>query len=90
MKVNGIEIKAKKFAYDGCHKIYLLENEKEEEDALDKAYYIMSIKYLKDAFKNSCDLRFIAYWNLKKPYVIRQGDYTMEQEIKGIEPKFEE
>lgn len=28
-KVNGIETKAKLFAYDGCHKIYLIEDDED-------------------------------------------------------------
>ena len=33
MKINGIEITAKEFAYDGCHKIYLIESQEQRDEA---------------------------------------------------------
>lgn len=30
IKVNGQEIEGKEFAYDGCHKIYVIEDDEEE------------------------------------------------------------
>ncbi|MBE6139316.1 MAG: hypothetical protein E7174_02265 [Firmicutes bacterium] len=69
MKINGIEINAKKFAYDRCHKIYLLEDLKDEEDASYYDYEILNIKDLADTYKNSCSLRFISNWKLDKVIV---------------------
>jgi hypothetical protein len=72
MKINGKEIVAKSFAYDGCHKIYLLDNEEEWEDALSNDYDIYPISKLKEKFERSCSLRFISPWNLDKPNYVNQ------------------
>ena len=66
MHINKIEITAKKFAYDGCHKIYLLENEAEEAEALENRYTIYPIELVKETYKDSCSLRFISSWNMKE------------------------
>ena len=62
MKINNKEVKNKLFAYDGCHKIYLLENESEIEEAKKTGYNILSIKKLEEAYNNSCSLKFINMW----------------------------
>jgi hypothetical protein len=79
MKINGKETKAKSFAYDGCHKIYLLENEEEWEDALDNDYDVYPISKLQEKFDSSCGLRFISPWNLdKRNYVNQFEDAVFE------------
>lgn len=69
MEINGIKTDAKVFAYDGCHKIYLIESEKDEKEALRFGYKILSIKELEKTFDNSCELRFIHDWQLNKSFV---------------------
>ena len=70
MKINGIEVTAKRFAYDGCHKIYLLENEDEVAEALGFCYRIVPIEELETTFESSCGLRFINGWSPEfKSYV---------------------
>ena len=69
MKVNGIEIDAKEFAYEGCHKIYLIEDEKDKKDAIECGYDIYPIAELEDIYNNSCELRFINNWQLTKNFV---------------------
>jgi hypothetical protein len=63
MRINGKKIKQKMFAYDGCHKIYLLNSEDDKKEALDLDYYILPINMIKDIYLNSCELRFINTWN---------------------------
>lgn len=72
MKINGKDIKAMGFAFDGCHKIYLLDNEEEWEDALSNDYDVFPISKLQEKFESSCGLRFISPWNLDKPNYVRQ------------------
>jgi hypothetical protein len=67
--INHKQTKAKKFAYDGCHKIYLLEKEDDVWEARDCEYDIIDIASLKEVFNNSCNLRFISNWTLDKDYV---------------------
>lgn len=78
MKVNGIEIIGSKFAYDGCHKIYIIEDENDERKALELGYDIFIMDELEDAWNNSCELRFISNWKLNKDYVKQFENATFE------------
>ena len=78
MKVNGIEIKAKEFAYDRCHKIYLLENEVDKKEAIEIGYDILPIKLLKAAYDTSCGLKFIETWHDFKRIVAQFEDAVFE------------
>lgn len=69
MKLNGIELEATRFAYEGCHKIYIIENEEESKEAIDIGYDLYSIDELEDVFNKSCGLRFINSWDCEKRYV---------------------
>lgn len=64
MKINGLKVTAKKFAFDGCHKIYLIENGDEEAEARNYGYRILPIGELPQAYEDSCSLRFISNWPL--------------------------
>jgi hypothetical protein len=72
MKINGKETLAKTFAYDGCHKIYLIENEQQLQEARENEYSIRPIAQLKQTFENSCGLRFIDCWGFDKPKYVNQ------------------
>ena len=64
MKVNDYEITQKFFAYDGCHKIYLIDDE--DLVAAEKTdYQIVPIEYLPNVWRASCELRFIRTWKLE-------------------------
>lgn len=76
MKINGHTIKATEFAYDGCHKIYLIEDEEDYQEAK-LGYDILPISVLEQTFRNSCCLRFIANWKLDKGYVEQGEDYVI-------------
>lgn len=78
MKINNQEITSKFFAYDGCHKIYILENENEINEAKEIGYSILDIKNLKDYYYPSCPLRFIDSWNFSKRYVPQCQDAIFE------------
>lgn len=69
MTINGKQIYAKEFAWDGCHKIYILNSKKDKDQALSCGYNILPIKDLKETFKNSCPLRFIHDWDFSTTYV---------------------
>ena len=69
MKINGIEVIGDKFAYDGCHKIYVCADKAQEDKAKDYGYDLYPIEELEDAYENSCDLRFIHQWDFKREYV---------------------
>lgn len=69
MTINGKETNATHFAYDGCHKIYLLEDENDEREARSNEYEIRPIKQVEKVFHNSCGLQFINNWKLDKCFV---------------------
>lgn len=72
MKINGKQVIGNKFAYDGCHKIYILEDKEDIEDIKNKGYNendIFDIKDIEKIYNSSCSLRFIYNWKLTKTYV---------------------
>ena len=79
MKVNGKEIKGKGIAHDGCHKIYILEDENDEKEAYDMGYELYILDILEKIYNNSCPLRFINNWKLDKCYV-EQGEENIKFE----------
>lgn len=64
MKVNDYKITQDRFAYDGCHKIYLIGNTTEQRDAMESGYTIHSIYELERIYEQSDSLRFISTWDL--------------------------
>ena len=78
MKINNKEVIGDKFAYDGCHKIYVIEDEKDREDAEEYDYQIFDLKDIQNVYKNSCELKFISNWKLDKRYVNQFEDVIFE------------
>ena len=68
MRINGTEIKGETVAYDGCHKLYVCEDEKDIREAQETGYEVHSISELPYLYRNSCGLRFIKNWKLSKGY----------------------
>ena len=64
MKINGKEVTAKKFAFEGCHKIYVIDTPEEEAQALKYGYDIYPIEEIREAYEGSCSLKFISNWPL--------------------------
>ncbi len=59
MKVNGITVRGKTFAYDGIGKIYICEDSDEEEMMRGFGLEILPISKLEETYNNSCSERFI-------------------------------
>lgn len=70
--MKSLKIKANKFAFDTCHKIYIIENDNQEKNALKLGYEIKPIKELINTYNNSCSLKFISYWDLRKNKIVKQ------------------
>ena len=68
MRINGQNVIGNKFAYDGCHKIYICEDNKDIEEAKEIGYDLYDISLLGEYYVNSCELRFINNWQLDKCY----------------------
>lgn len=78
MKINGKEVVGEKFAYDGCHKIYIVEDEEDREKFVSYGYKIYDIKYIEDIYESSCSLRFINNCKLDKTYAAQFENATFE------------
>lgn len=72
--VNGTDVShCLGFGWDGCHKIYLVENEAELEQAERAGYTPLEpMEKLESVFMRSCPLRFIYWWDLDKPRIVPQ------------------
>lgn len=69
---------ATEFAWDGCHKIYLLDNGDADKNGKygymlskngEAGYKVLPVSELQRAWDQSCPLRFINNWALDKNYV---------------------
>ena len=79
MRINGIKVETNGcFAYDGCHKIYIIEDYAEQQEALDSGYTIVNIHDLPSVYYSSCPLRFINNWALDKTYAPQCEDAIFE------------
>lgn len=78
MKINNIEVKGDKFAYDGCHKIYIIEDDEDLKKANELEYLIKNIEDLEDIYNESCELRFIRNWKLNILYAPQFEKATFE------------
>ena len=82
MKINGKTMVGDRFAFEGCHKIYIIDTPEEEAQALKYGYNIYPIKEIEKAYKNSCSLKFISNWPLDDnnfvSYVDQFEDATFE------------
>lgn len=79
LKINGKEVLGKEFAYDGCHKIYIIEDKEDREQAKEFGYSFYPISDLQSAYENSCELKFINNWKLDKTYVGQFENATFER-----------
>ena len=64
MKINGKTVTGDRFAFEGCHKIYVIDTPEEEAQALKYGYDIYPIEEIKEAYEGSCSLKFISNWPL--------------------------
>lgn len=79
IKVNGKVVKGDGVAYDECHKIYIIEDAKDREEAEKLAYRVFDMEALPNIWADSCPLRFIQNWKLNKVYVGQEESATFEQ-----------
>ena len=79
IKVNGKLIKGLGVAYDECHKIYIIEDAKDREEAEKLGYGVYNMAALPVIWAESCTLRFIQNWKLNKVYVGQEESATFDQ-----------
>lgn len=84
LKINGVEVKNNgAYAFDNCHKFYILENDNDKFKALEYGYEIYPVEHLVTDLKHSCPLRFINSFDLTKTY-LEQCEESVEIELNGI------
>ena len=67
VQIEGMRFSSTQFAYDGCHKIYLLSSWRDEREAAEAegmGYEILPVEELEETYEGSCPLRFIGCWDL--------------------------
>lgn len=80
MKINNIKVFGNEFAYDNCHKIYILEDESDKKEAIDNGYDIYNICEIENIYNKSCYLKFIDNWKLNKVYAQQFETATFKYE----------
>ena len=87
MRINGIKVETEvnSFAYDGCHKIYILEDFTDLSEAQQECYTIYHIQDLERVYDRSCPLKFINNWKLDKCYA-EQGEEAIFDEDDDCDP----
>lgn len=75
MLINGKLVTGNSYAYEGCHKIYICENQADEEMMKSYGYDIYPLSTIEETWEKSCPLRFISNANLDKSYV-EQFEYA--------------
>jgi hypothetical protein len=62
-------------AFDGCHKLYFLQNEEDVAQAREYEYEIHPASDIKRLYENSCGLKFVNAWSLSDHELcIEQGE----------------
>lgn len=82
-KLNAIAAKgdAVSLAFDGCHKIYLLQSREDISDARACDYYIVPSSQIHKVWEDSCGLRFVSAWSLADDALcIDQGEDCDDEE----------
>lgn len=65
--INGTDVShCKGFVFDGCHKIYVCENEEQYKDMQKFEYNILHpMETLEKTFDDTCPMRFISFADVK-------------------------
>lgn len=67
-----------KIAWDGCHKIYIVASERDQEEAVRLNYNLYELDQLPKIWEESCPLKFISPWGLNTNYNAYKGEIDNE------------
>lgn len=67
--INDHTIEADEFAWDGCHKIYVVTNKESRDELAYYGYDFFPIAELQEAWDTSCNLKFINSADLVDSFV---------------------
>ena len=71
--INGKEIKGIGFVYDGCHKIFVVEND-DLQDIYEKwgeNETIYPLEEIEQKYNESCSLRFVYSWKVDDEHFVK-------------------
>ena len=83
IKINNKSVTCDAFAFDGCHKFYLIQSEEDRIEAVRIGYKVLPLNELAKTFYQSCPLRFVENWALTEGYV-PQCEETVTFEIGNV------
>ena len=79
MEINGKTVRTNGFfGYEGCHKMYVCENDSDVQMLKEYGYDILPISELPSTYDSSCELRFINSADLETTYVGQGEDADFE------------
>lgn len=85
--INDIEVKGNRFVWDGCHKIYIIEDDNDLVDCMEKwgtlvnGTDLFDITEIERIYDNSCSLRFISNWKLDTHYIRQFEDSKFDWSV---------
>jgi hypothetical protein len=85
MKISNRRIKATHYFFDGCHKIYLIEDDQDKQNFFNMGWTeldIYPINTIIDTYECACPLKFIQTCKLKTivPQAVSQVTFTTDTE----------
>ena len=72
--INTSRVWADEFAWDGCHKIYIVTDQASRDELDGYGYNFFPIDELKETWDESCGLRFISDASLNQDYIPQSYD----------------
>jgi len=69
VEINDTRIWADEFAWDGCHKLYIVTDQESRDQLEGYGYDFFPINELKECWDSSCGLRFISDASLNCNYI---------------------
>lgn len=95
--INNQLVEGLGFVWDGCHKIYIIEDEEDIERAKKLTYIVEGsdktdeqlhpLSELEETYNNSCPLRFIDYFNLRGTIIPQYTETATFELLEGEEEK---
>lgn len=85
--INEKEVKGDKFVWDNCHKIYIIEDDNDLVDCMEKwgtlvnGTDLFDITEIERIYDNSCSLRFISNWKLDTHYIRQFEDAKFDWSV---------
>lgn len=87
-KITAIEASNHRIAYDGCHKIYLLNTEDDLTEAGEYGYTTRPANQIRRTITESCGLVFVQPWSLTEhPWEIEQGTEDIYEAAEATQSK---